>query len=161
MTWTLPQLTEACRSAPAVFLALLDLSRAGGSPVVTAGRDKIAAACGIDRLKTISEALTALERGGWVQRIHKFTTANGGATLLKVIIAHPAYRGGNRPLRKSRIGAKNAPFHRGEKRPLSFPSEKGAHGSASAPPTGTPTPNTERHGYDDGGPIVHSGSLPR
>jgi hypothetical protein len=86
---SLSQLHASCRSAATVWLALLELAMLkGGSPVVTPTRKILAKITGIERLPTISAALTALEEAGWIDRVHVPKMVGGvrTATLLRVIL---------------------------------------------------------------------------
>lgn len=91
--WTAARLFRACRSAPAVWLALCELAQErGGAAVVTPTRDELAKRAGVSRLPTISAALTALERAGWIERAHvpKFENGQRCATLLRIVLRRSA-----------------------------------------------------------------------
>lgn len=84
---TLASLFQRCRFAPVVWLALLELSaERGGSRIVTPTRTELAKRTGIDRFPTISAALTALEKAGWIERHHvpSFRGSRRTATLLRI-----------------------------------------------------------------------------
>ncbi|MBK9120701.1 MAG: hypothetical protein IPM18_14065 [Phycisphaerales bacterium] len=83
---TVRELHKACSAAPVVYLALLDL--AGRSTVCTPTRETLSAATGIPRLKTISAALTALEKASWIRRAHVpvLVGSKRTATLLRIQI---------------------------------------------------------------------------
>jgi hypothetical protein len=84
--WPLRRVFRECRSAPTIWLALLDL--AGERAIVTPTRAMLAAASGIKRYPTISAALTVLERAGWIERVHVPRLANSRqrATLLRIVL---------------------------------------------------------------------------
>jgi len=84
--WPLAKLVKENRAAPAVWLALNEL--AAGSPVVTPTRARLCEASGLNRLPTISRALSALEKAGWIHRKHVpvFVGKIQSATLLRIIL---------------------------------------------------------------------------
>ncbi len=86
--WTLAKLFSCSPTALAVWCVLCDLSDKRRSPIVTPTRDELARAVGIDRLKTISTALTLLEAAGWIDRAHVPVTDAGKrtATLLRIVL---------------------------------------------------------------------------
>lgn len=85
--WPLARVVRDCRSAPAVWLALLDLGEERGSRLVTPTRDMLVKRTGIVRLPTISQALTLLDRAGWIEVEHipkQDARGRRSATLLRV-----------------------------------------------------------------------------
>lgn len=82
--WPVWKLVKENRSAPAVWLALLEL--ANGRKIVTPTREQIAHAAGISRRPTVSAALTTLADGGWIDRMYKpvFQGGRQTATLLRI-----------------------------------------------------------------------------
>ena len=86
--WSLAKVTKECRSAPVVWVALLDLSEFRGSPVVTPTREELSKLSGIPRVKTISRALTILEQAGWIARVHVPVSVRNvrQATLLRITL---------------------------------------------------------------------------
>lgn len=68
--WSLAKVTKKCRSAPAVWLALNEKAAEKGSRMVTPSRKQLAKMSGIERVKTISQALGVLENAGWINRSH-------------------------------------------------------------------------------------------
>lgn len=67
---TLAALVAICPSAAIVWIALCDFAAVRRSSVVTPTRQDIADASGINRVATISRALTALVSAGWIDRCH-------------------------------------------------------------------------------------------
>ncbi|MFH0983387.1 MAG: helix-turn-helix domain-containing protein [Planctomycetota bacterium] len=126
--WPLADVYRASHAAPVVWLALLDLADKRGTPVVTPTREGLAKATGIDRHKSISRALTALEQAGWIDRRH-VPVGKGGrqvATLLRIVLRR---RGRKTPhTGRNALGAKSALYGakavEGEKRP-NFPTGRG------------------------------------
>lgn len=130
--WTLAKVYAESWAAPIVWVALLEMRHARGSPVVTPTRGRLAKATGIDRLKTISTALTALEHAGWIERCHvpKFKGGMQTATVLRIEIieahsrrgrrtphtAQPAVEGAPRPNSKGRVLPQDFPTGRGTPR---------------------------------------------
>ncbi len=86
--WPLARITKACRSAPAVWLALLELGAEKGSPVVTPTRGELSKTSGIQRVRTISTALSILVEAGWIRRVHVPVLNRGSrhATLLRITL---------------------------------------------------------------------------
>ena len=86
-TWPLVRLHQAGPSAAVVWLALCELAVACGSPVATPTRPQLREMTGA-AVKTISTALTVLEKAGWIERVHVPVTVGGKrrATLLRVIL---------------------------------------------------------------------------
>lgn len=82
------RVTKACRSAPAVWLALEHLSVERGSPTITPSRPEISELSGIRDVKTISRALTILAEAGWIGRVHvpKFKSGARSATWLRITL---------------------------------------------------------------------------
>jgi len=86
--WALARVCETCPSAARVWVALQDSAIERGSPVLTPTRESLAQATGIRRLQTISDALTALTKASWLDRIH-VPVVEGGlqtATLLRLVL---------------------------------------------------------------------------
>ena len=129
--WSLARVTKACRSAPIVWLALLDLSEFRGSPVITPTREELSKLSGIPRVKTISRALTILEQAGWIARIHVPISVRNvrQATLLRITLCR---RGRKAPLTAtSAVEGAKRPKGRGRKAPHDSPTERGGpNGSA-------------------------------
>lgn len=93
--WTLARVLRAYRSAPAVWLALLDLSEERNSRLVTPTRDMLVKRTGIARLATISTALTVLGKAGWVdiEHIPRYDThGRRTATLLRIQLRRSAQK---------------------------------------------------------------------
>lgn len=84
--WTLAKVVQKCRVAPAVFMALQEMARSGS--VATPTRSDLVLLTGVNRLRTISTALTVLHDAAWIERIHVPVTDNGQrtATLLRIIL---------------------------------------------------------------------------
>jgi len=68
--WPLAKVVRECRSAAAVWLSLEDMAHERGSVVVTPTREAIAVAASLKKHDTVSEALSALEAAGWIERRH-------------------------------------------------------------------------------------------
>ncbi|MEP0846207.1 MAG: helix-turn-helix domain-containing protein [Phycisphaerae bacterium] len=117
--WTQGRLHRECWAAPAVWLALCDL--AGGSVVCTPTRATLCGRTGIRRERTISDGLTALERGGWIHRVRVPVIAGGRrtATLLRIVLLRRkgrdapytsarAVKGATRPKGKGRVAPQDS-----------------------------------------------------
>ncbi len=112
--WTLAKVTKACRSAPAVWLALEKYASEKCSRMITPTRPKLAELSGIVRVKTISQALGVLERAGWLKRSHLPVHRAGRRCATYIVItllltgrhaphkSAPDLRGGIRPSLKGR-----------------------------------------------------------
>jgi hypothetical protein len=74
--WTLRRLHRECRSAAVVYLGLCDFADESESPHVTPTREHLSKATGIERLPTISAALTALSKARWISLDHVPVTEN-------------------------------------------------------------------------------------
>lgn len=118
--WPLADLWRACHSAPAVWLALLEL--ADSRSIITPTRAKLSQVTGIKQHKTISTALTALEQAGWIDRLHVPVRTGGRqtATLLRILIVRRRGRFSPSTARKHVEGEKR-PKGRGRKTPSDFP----------------------------------------
>ena len=89
--WTLAKVRQTCPSAPAVWVALCDMAAERGSNLVTPTRESLAAATGIKKPGTISEALTALTKAQWIDRILVASSQNGlRTTLLRIVLRRSA-----------------------------------------------------------------------
>lgn len=90
--WPLAKVCRECRSAPAVWLALEDMASERGSLLVTPTRKQIAVMSGVNKLATISRALTTLEQAEWIVREH--VPVHDGrvqtATLLRITLRRSA-----------------------------------------------------------------------
>ncbi len=161
--WTLAKVHQTCRSAPAVWVALGGLAAANGSRLVTPTREQLANATGIRRHKTISTALTALERAAWIDRTHVPVTVGGlqTATLLRIVLlgeVGTAPRKGRKTPQTARSAVQGAkrPKGRGRKSPQDSLREReaprAAVGEAAA---GTPTyANEHERAEGQGRPIA-------
>lgn len=122
--WLLARVTKACRSAPAIWMALEQMSVERGSPVITPTRKELSELSGIPRVKTISRALTVLEDGGWISRAY-VPISKGNvrcATLLRITLCR---RGRKTPLTAtSAVEGAKRPSSKGRKTPQS-PTERG------------------------------------
>jgi hypothetical protein len=127
--WSLARLVRECRSAPAVWIALSDLADAHGSVSVTPTRDELACATGLSRLRTISTGLTALERGGWIDRVHVPVCVGGRqtATCLRIVLRRMGRK--STPTKPSAVWVENRPHAKGRKSTQDFFSEE--EGAAS------------------------------
>jgi hypothetical protein len=85
---SLARLTKQCRSAGIVWVALVELAESRGGSYVTPTRAQLCELTGIDRERTISEALSALEFAGWIRREHIPVSSQGKrtATLLRIAL---------------------------------------------------------------------------
>ena len=123
--WSLARVTKACRSAPVVWVALLDLSESRGSPVITPTRNELSRLSGISRVKTVSKSLSVLEEAGWIGRVHVPVVVGNmrQATLLRINLCR---RGRKTPhtVTSAVEGAKR-PKGRGRKTPQDSPTERG------------------------------------
>lgn len=84
--WSLARVCERGFLAIAVWQALVDLARDRNSLIVTPTREMLGAAIGRKRHKSISRALTILERARWISRMH-VPVGDGDqrtATLLRI-----------------------------------------------------------------------------
>lgn len=121
--WSLAEVTGACRSAPAVWVALVDMGAERGSATVTPTRERLAELTGIKKHRTISDALTVLAKAHWISREHVPVLQGGRqtATLLRVVLrrgrktAHTGH--GSVEAEKRPIGAHR---RRGRKTALDF-----------------------------------------
>lgn len=139
---TLAELRSGCRDAPAVWLALCDLSAERGSVLITPTRETLCTMTGIKRAKTVSKGLTALVNGGWIDRELIPVTVAGRQTarLLRITLKRaltgapnsPAVKGAKRPLEKNAVKGAKRPYAKGRKTPFDFPTERGAPLSAGA-----------------------------
>lgn len=123
--WSLARVTKACRSAPAVWVALLDLSESRGSPVITPTRDELSRLSGISRVKTVSKSLSVLEEAGWIGRVHVPIVVGNmrQATLLRINLCR---RGRKTPhTATSAVRGAKRPKGRGRKTPQDSLSERG------------------------------------
>lgn len=87
--WALARMHSNCPYAAIVWLALCELAVEQGSSRVATSRNRLAEHTGIHRAPTLSRALSALEAGGWIHRIHsrkRRENGSGFATLLQVIL---------------------------------------------------------------------------
>ena len=85
--WPLAKLRDTCPSAPVVWVALCDLAAERGTPVLTPTRKLLASLTGIERLRTISTALTTLAKAGWMDRTLVPSFRDGiRKTLLRVTL---------------------------------------------------------------------------
>jgi len=106
--WPLRRLMGTHRSAPLVWLALLQLSVQTGSLVVTPTRQELVELSGISRPQTISKALSTLVSAGWIHRKQVHAVDNHGipiATMLKITLLRQAlanFRSVNNKKRSSR-----------------------------------------------------------
>lgn len=134
--WPLSNVFRRCRAAVAVWFALLEMRHARGSPVVTPTRGRLAKATGIDRLKTISTALTALEHAGWIERCHvpKFEGGMQTATTLRIVVNERVFRRGRKTPHtgKSAVEGGKRPKGRGRKTPQDSYRVRGRRRSADA-----------------------------
>lgn len=89
--WSLARVAMACRSAPAIWLAMQLVSDERGNRVLTPTRAHLSAWSGISDLDTISAALTTLEQAGWISREHVpvFEGTQRVATLLRIVLRKP------------------------------------------------------------------------
>lgn len=95
--WTLARLRRGHSFAPAVWLALQELAR--GRSTCTPTRETLAELIGIRRHKSISAALTVLDKAGWIEREHvpKYRGGRQTATLLRVRLLRAERRGRKAP----------------------------------------------------------------
>jgi hypothetical protein len=86
--WPLSKVVAVCRSAPAVWLALQNISEERRTHIVTPTRTDLSQRCGVARANTISRALSTLEEAGWLEREHVpvFEGAQRVATLLRIVL---------------------------------------------------------------------------
>jgi len=86
--WPLSKVVAVCRSAPAVWLALQNISEERRTHIVTPTRTDLSQRSGVARANTISRALSTLEEAGWLEREHVpvFEGAQRVATLLRIIL---------------------------------------------------------------------------
>lgn len=82
--WELARLVEACRSAPIIWVGLCEAAAKHKRRRFGITREQLAKRSGILRLPTISSALAALERAGWIRRSHVYR--GDGVTLLRVAL---------------------------------------------------------------------------
>jgi hypothetical protein len=130
--WTLAAVFRTTPMALAVWCALCELADARRSSVVTPTRAKLARAIGIDRQKSVSAALTLLERAGWIERVHVPVTSGGiqRATLLRIVLCRK--RRSSAPYgAKRRRGRSSGPRVEGAPTPQDFP--YGKEGEPTAP----------------------------
>lgn len=124
--WSLARVCSKGTTTIAVWQALLDMVEARNSLVITPTRELLAAAIGRKRLKTISAALTVLERAKWILRTHVPVQERGHrtATLLRIEVCRmgrpSALYGAHR-----RKGRSSAPTVEGAKRPKTLSSREG------------------------------------
>lgn len=108
---SLAKLVKICRSAPAVWLALCELSEQRGSPVVTSTRKQLLALTGIKDEHTISRALGALKNMNWLEyeRV-PVLNAHGEhiASLLRLVLRGPKV-GKNALTGRNAVHAQEAP----------------------------------------------------
>jgi hypothetical protein len=146
--WKLAKVQSECRFAGVVWCGLLELAKSKESPVVPTSRAELSTVTGITRLKTISEALTALEAAGWIKRVYAKKTGKAGGVvqLMKVILL---YEGRQAPsIGANRMRGGRRPTKRGGRRPSSFPTEKGDGTGTTSRPAPIPIPDIEK--YKDG-----------
>ena len=86
--WPISKVLAKSPTALAVWIALVDEAESRRSNIATPTREELARAAGIKRLKTISTALTLLDRAGWIARTLVPITegAQRKATLLRIEI---------------------------------------------------------------------------
>jgi hypothetical protein len=122
----------------------LDLSSQGRS-IVTPTRESIGKAAGIDREKTISAALTALESAGWIDRVHVPVHIGGKqtATLLRITLHR---RGRKTPLTEHNpVEGGKRPKGRGRKTPQDSSKEESVSAAlASGEAAATPNSNEQQ-----------------
>lgn len=126
--WPLAQLWRANRAAPCVYLALDSLAN---GQVVTPTRAVLSAATGIARLKTISAALSSLEKAGWIERVH--VPVGGGAeraTLLRIILCRKGLRA---PIKERRGLAASGPKVTGIETSVAGPLPEALAGESQLP----------------------------
>lgn len=123
--WSLARVTKACRSAPAVWLALEQLAADKGARIVTPTRDLLCKLGGLRNVKTVTLALNTLEAAGWVDRAHfpAYRASGQRVTLLKIILRYTTQkttRIGTPPIRpvkrsqgKTQKTGRNSPTERG------------------------------------------------
>jgi hypothetical protein len=123
---TLAELHADRPSAAAVYLALLDLSAERKSNVVTPTRELLAERTGVN-VKSVSNALTALQRAGWIARAHVpiFAGTRQTATLLRITLCRRG-RSTTHTGRSAVEGVKR-PKGKGRSTPLDSPTERGGH----------------------------------
>jgi hypothetical protein len=124
--WTLAQVNDVCRSAPAVYLALCEL--AGDNNVLFPTREAIAKCAGVKKDRTVSDALGVLHEAGWIER-QRVRQCKGGrwTCALRIIIR----KGRKTALsERARKGRKTAFVDRAEKRPFTLPTEEGEHAAS-------------------------------
>ena len=124
--WSISKVTKACRSAPAVWLALEQLAAEKGTHVVCPKRKLLCKLGGIRDVKTITLALNTLEESGWLNRGHFEAYRDDGSrvTLLKLVLLYktqktgaigaPSIRPKKRIKVKTRKTGANSPTERGE-----------------------------------------------
>jgi hypothetical protein len=115
---SLPELARDCRSALILWVALLDMAKESGRAALTPTRSELSAQTSLS-IKTISSALTALDKAGWIERQHKLVKKPNGepATLLRIWLlrsrpSSPARR--STSSRSRRRGTTSAAGHPGE-----------------------------------------------
>lgn len=121
--WTIAQVYGKRPTALVVWTALCDMADERGSSVLTPTRAHLSGLTGITRHKTISAALTTLEKAGWVDRVHVPVSEHGKrtATLLRIVLRR---RGRSAPLtvEAKRDATTKGRLRRGRSAPLT-----GAH----------------------------------
>lgn len=84
--WTLQQVWSACPSAVPVWVELNEMAARRGSAVVTPTRQALADATGI-AVKTVSAALTTLDKAGWIERQQvQMGGPNGWSSMLRIVL---------------------------------------------------------------------------
>ena len=123
--WPLAEVVQACRSAPAVWLALEVMAGEKGTNVVTPTRKKLCKRSGVRDVKTITLALNTLEAARWLDRGHfpSYRESGDRVTLLKIVLRYttrktdrigaPSIRPVKRIKGKTQKTGPNSPTERG------------------------------------------------
>lgn len=133
-TGTLAELVDKCPSAAIIWIALCELAK--GSAIVTPTRRDISDATGIARMATISNALSALNALGWIDRI-LVPFMDGGrqtATGVRIVLRRP-YGAENASNGKSAVRSGKRAKGKARKPLQDFPTEGGDAGHASGVPS--------------------------
>lgn len=127
-------LNRKCRSAAVVWVALQDMASERGSHLVTPTREELMTRTGISRTQTISKALTALDKAGWIERNIVRQPGSGGqfVTLLRVVLLRTQQKTHRTDRTSVRSGKRTDST--GRKTPLdSSKEERGAAEDGAAP----------------------------
>lgn len=148
-SWTSAKVYKQTRAAIVVWHGLRDLTDAAESRLITPTRADIAEVTGIERLNTISTALSTLHRANWILCEHEPVVEGGKqvATVMRItLIRGSSLSNKNRCIAKQQKLLQDSPTERGDQN--SPPSPVPCEGSLAAQDK-KPVPSSDTVAYED------------